>query len=330
MPKAILGLLGSIVLAGCGASPKALTDTHTTSQMAPVRSSTMSVEDAEKIVAEARKQLRENEGANPLRNPKTIDDLLAILQSDQIDLFAPGVKLANSMQDRKAKVIAAQMELAWGENERIVAQIVDMFASDLREERRELLEAEAAGKLTAEDKKRLDLLETLVRNSNPLIDALSRLSPFHIGEGAKLAEKLVEGTPEGYEGYRILADYYRIRGDWTNFDAMVKEVETRHPKSTGLLFLKGIALAERNGDLEGGTKLLREAIKQDPMFTRAQAQIVFMAQGLTAKYSEYLKLKAMNPSHQIVVLAGPVIEQVYSNREKRLKQTRKLDWRSPL
>lgn len=329
MRTTILGLLGSLLLAGCGA-PTNLTDTHTTSQMARARTSTMSVEGAEKVLADARAQLRQNEGPNPLRNPKTIDDLLAILQSDQIDLFAGGVKLANSMQDRKAQVLGAQIELAWGENERIVAQIVDMFAGDLREERRELLEAEAAGKLAEEDKKRLELLDNLVRNSNPLVDALSRLSPFHIGEGAKMAEKLIQGTPEGYEGYRILADYYRIRGDWANFDAMVKEVEARHPASTGLLFLKGIALAERNGDLEGGTKLLQEALKQDPKFTRAQAQIVFMARGLTAKHAEYLKLKAMNPSHQIVVLAGPVIEMVYENREKRMKQTRKLDWRSPL
>ena len=330
MRTKLLGLVGMLLLAGCGASPTTLSDTHTTSQMAPARHSTMTVEEAEKVVAQARAQLSANDAANPLRNPKTMDDLLAILQSDQIDLFAGGVKLAKSMSDRKAAVIAAQMELAWGENERIVAQIVDLFATDLREERRELEEAEAAGKLTPEEKKRLELLQNLAGNSQNLIDALSRLSPIHIAEGAKMAAELVKNAPEGYEGYRILADYYRIRGDWANFDAMLKEVESRHPQSTGLLFLKGISAAERTGDLAGGTKLLQEAIAKDPKFSRAQAQIVFMAQGLTAKYAEYQKLKAMNPSHQIVVLAGPVIEQVYAVREKRQNRVRKLDWRAPL
>ena len=98
-------------------------------------------------------------------------------------------------------------------------------------------------------------------------------------------------------------------------------------RNVGLLFLKGVSEAERKGDLDAGQKLLREALTKDPKFCRAQAQLVFMANGLTAKYEEYTKLKAMNPRHQLVLVAGPVIEAVYETREKRRNRTRRLDWR---
>ena len=34
--------------------------------------------------------------------------------------------------------------------------------------------------------------------------------------------------------------------------------------------------------------------------------------GLSAKYAEYVKLKALNPHHQIVVWAGPGLERAYA------------------
>lgn len=321
--------LGTAALSaiGCAPPPSELSTPRTTSEMAVPRASSMSLEQAQAVLDELGKKLAASDAQNPLRAPKTLDDVLAILQSDQVDLFPAAVKLAKADPSVRAQTLAAQIELAWGENLRIVAQVIDVLSADLREEARELAELEAAGKATPQEKQRLERVETLVAEEGPIVSALSRVAPTHIREGAILAERLVKAAPSDYEGYRVLADYHRMRSDWPAFDAMVKEVEQKNAGSVGLLFLKGISEAERKGDLEAGIKVLREALAKDPKFCRAQAQIVFMSNGLTAKWEEYGKLKAMNPKHQLVVVAGPVIEAVYENREQRRNRVRKLDWR---
>lgn len=312
-----LGLVLSLATLSACESPRTLSDARTASAMAPARAVSMTPEQAQKVLDDANAELFAANAGNPLRKPKSLDDVAAILESDQLDLFPAGVKVALADSSRKGKVLAAQLEIAWGEDLRIVAHLVDLLSADLRQERRELEQSEAVGKLSPDDEKRLTAISTLVDREDALLAAASRLAPIHLAKGAKLAEALVSETPEGYEGYRVLADYARIRGDWAKYDAMVKEVEQRHPQSNGLLFLKGIALTERESDLEGGAKLLREAVAKDPKFCRAQAHLVFLASGLTKKREEVAKLKAMNPQHQLVALTGPIIEAVYEARERR-------------
>lgn len=319
-------LVVSLTLAACSSSPRTLSDPRTPSQSAPQRASNMSVEEAAKVLEETRAKVYPK-GADALEQPKSIDDVLAILKSDRIDLFESGAKKAKEEPSKKGKALAAQIEIAWGENLRIVANVMDLLLPDLRAEKRELEELEAVGKLAPEDKKRLDNLSAVLDNHQEVVSALSRIAPVHLAKGAKLAQALVSESPDDYEGYRVLADYYRIRGEWDRYDQMVKQVEQRHPQSSELVFLRGLALAEREGDVDGGSKLLSEVVAKDPQFTRAQAQLVFLARGLTKKHEEYLKLKASNPKHQLVLLAGPVIETVYESRERRRQRLPKLDFR---
>lgn len=326
-------LLGSIALVvvgsalGC-AEPRELSTPRTASEVAVARSSSMSVEEAQSVLDDLAKTLAASDAQNPLRSPKTLDDVLAVLQSDQVDLFPAAVKVAKADKSPKAQALAAQIELAWGENLRIAAQLIDALSTDLREEARELSELDAVGKATPQEKQRLEKLEKLVNDESRIVSALAKVAPAHLREGAALAAELVKKAPEGYEGYRVLADYHRIRADWAAFDAMVKEVEAKNPESTGLLFLKGISEAERKHDLEKGGALLRQALAKDPKFCRAQAQILFMANGFTAKYEELGKLRAMNPKHQLVVLAGPVFDTINETREQRRARQRRLDWRA--
>ncbi len=323
----LLSFVLSLAGASCS-SPRTLSESHTASAMAPARASSMTPEQAQKVLDDESAKLFAANAQNPLRQPKSLDDVLAILQSDQIDLFAGGVKFAQNDPSLKAKVLTAQIELAWGEDLRIIAQTVDLLSADLRQEKRELTELDAVGKLSADDRRRLEALGTLLDHQDSLLAAASALAPVHLAAGAKLAESLVSTTPADYEGYRVLADYYRIRGEWPRYDAMVAEVQQRQPQSVGLLFLKGIALAERQGDYDGASKLLAEAVAKDPKFCRAQAQLFFLARGLTKKREEAAKLKAMNPQHQVVVLTGPVIETVYEAREKRRQRMPGLEMRT--
>lgn len=315
-------------LSAACSNTRTLSESRTASAMAPARSSSMSVDEAQSVLDQAKTKLFPDAAADPLANPKSLDDVLAILRADQIDLFPSAAAFAKKDASRKARVLGAQIEIAWGENLRIVAHTIDLLSPDLRQEVRDLEEKQAVGKLPADGQKRLESLKILIEDETRIVQAASRLAPVHLNKGSEMAQTLVQEKPEGYEGYRVLADYYRIRGEWDRYDAMVKEVEKLHPDSTGLRFLKGIALAEREGDADGAAKLLAEAVAKEPKFCRAQAQLVFLASGLTKKYEEYQKLKAMNARHQLVALAGPVIENVYATRERRRTQAGRLDWRS--
>ena len=322
-------LLLSCGVAACGgtAAPAETSKSMTTSQAATPLPTTLTVEQADRIVNEARAALARPDAQNPLRTPKSLDDVLAILRSDQIDLFDAGVTFAAKDGSPKAKALQAQTEIAWGENQRIVAQILDSLSSELREEVLELRELEAAGKLDAAENERVQRLETLLASQTALVPALSKLAPTHLAKGRVLAESLVNEAPADYEGYRVLADYARIRGDWEKFDALVKEVQTRHPNSTGIMFLQGIELAERSRDFKGASESMRQALAKEPRFARAQVQLFLFADGIDAKVTEFEKLKAISPQHQIVVLVGPLLSEAKSTRDARRKRLRQTDWR---
>ena len=160
------------------------------------------------------------------------------------------------------------------------------------------------------------------------MDALSRLAPVHVREGALIAEALVKSAPSDYEGYRVMADYYRMRGDWPAFDTMIKEVEQRHPTSTGLLYLKAISDAERKGDTEGAIKGMKAALAKQPNFVAAQAQVVFMTTGFVAKFEEFRKLQSMNAHHPLVEIAAPIFEAVAELREARKRRQVRVEARS--
>lgn len=329
LPSHLLVALALGALTACGGSqqPPEASKSMTTSQAAAPVHSNMSVEQAEQVLREARGAFAQPDAANPLRNPKSLDDVLAILRSDQIDLFSAGVAFTKKDTSKKARVLEAQLEIAWGENQRIVAQLLDSLEGELREEVLELRELEAAGKLSPTELERVQRLEALLADATPLVPALSRLAPLHLGNGRKMAEALVSQAPDDYEGYRVLADFARIRGDWEKFDSLVKEVETRHPTSTGLMFLKGIEVAERSRDFKTASDLMRQALAKEPRFVRAQAQLFLFADGLDAKVTELDKLKAASPQHQLVVLVGPVLRDAQIARAEREKRIRKTDWR---
>lgn len=327
-PRLALGLLVALSTVACSpARPPETSKSMTSSQVAAPIHSNMTVEEAEKVVAQTRGSFAQPDAQNPLRNPKSLDDVLAILRTDQIDLFSAGVAFAKKDNSKKARVLEAQLEIAWGENQRIVAQLLNTLDSELREEVLELRELEAAGKLPKEEDERLRRLEALLGDAEPLVPALSRLAPVHLGNGRRLAEGLVDQAPEDYEGYRVLADYARIRGDWEKFDQLLKEVEKRHPTSTGLLFLKGIGVAERSRDFKAASELMQQALAKEPRFVRAQVQLFLFANGIDAKVAEFEKLKASSPQHQLVVLVGPVLTSALEARAARSRRMRNIDWR---
>ena len=136
---------------------------------------------------------------------------------------------------------------------------------------------------------------------------MEALAAEHVGKGAGLAQEVINANPNDYVGWRLAADFYRMRGEWPKFDEMVKKIEETNPESNGLLFLKGTAALERDGNVVESTNLLRQALAKDKDFTRAQAQLVLSRPTVDDTFAELEKLRAASPNHQIVVWAGPAI-----------------------
>ncbi|MGZ6142224.1 MAG: hypothetical protein ACXWLM_02745 [Myxococcales bacterium] len=288
------GLVLAGLLAACATAPAAQCP-------APASGAGLSLEEARAIVGELESKHLKQNPASPLREPKSLDDVLEILKLDELDLFPAGAAFALRQEGPEAKALGAQIELAWGEAELTLAEVFSQAAGTLQQE---LRAAQAAGRSTGELRARLD-------TNRVVADALLRLAAEHTADGAAHARAIIAAAPADYQGYRVAADYYRMRERWTEFDETVAKLTALNPQSNGLVFLRGVSALYREGDAPRANRLFREALAKDPKFVRAQVQLMRAQPGAAARYAEYLKLKALNPRHQIVVWAGPTIERAW-------------------
>lgn len=270
-----------------------------------------SVEQATKVFDAFRADIAAQVPIEPLRAPKSLDDVLEILRRDQIDLFAHGVDFARGDPSTKARVLEAQLELAWGEALVMVAQVLERQLAEAAFQSLRQRARAAIGQVSGEEQKSVQALSEKLQSARKLIDAMWVLAPMHIERGAALAQKLLQSAPNDYHGYRVAADYYRLRADWPSFDKMIEEVGKRKPDSTGLAFLLGVAAMDRFGNREVCAKKLSQALVSDPKFAKAQAMLLILADTPKANHEALEKLRAINPTHQLVVLVGPTIEASY-------------------
>ncbi|MBI5494173.1 MAG: hypothetical protein HY904_04045 [Deltaproteobacteria bacterium] len=276
----------------------------------------MSTEEARQLVASLEQQQAKASDKDALRNPQSMDDLLQILKRDQIDLFPAGVAFAAKSADPKAKALQAQIELAWGDAHLMLAELFTDAATRLRASVRQLNRGAFHGEAQHE---RVAEMQKTIQQCDTVSQALEILAAEHTGAGAKLAQEVINANPSDYVGWRLAADFYRMRGEWPKFDDMVKKIEATNPDSNGLVFLRGTAALERDGNVAESSALLRQALTKDPQFTRAQAQLVLSRPSIEETYEELNKLKALAPNHQIVVWAGPAISAAYNARMETLK-----------
>lgn len=250
---------------------------------------------------------------DPLKDPKSLEDLMSILRRDQLDLFPAGVAFAAKQDDVRALAIRAQIELSWAEALHILSETVSIVSRTLRKSIHALEMKEALGTLSEKDKGRLVEVRTYLKEMGDMMSALNRLASEHLRSGAILARDVIDKEPNEYYGYRVAVDYFRMRKDWPHFDQMMKKLEETNPQSNGLLFARGLEAATRFDDPAKAVKLLHEALARDPQFVRAQAHILLLQEKGPAIWGEYRKLKAMNPHHQIVTWAGDYIERMHES-----------------
>lgn len=271
----------------------------------------MTEADAALVFDELRASVRKENPIDVLRSPKSLDDVLEILRRDQIDLFADGIAFAQKDTSQWARVLEAQLELAWGESMVMVAQLLERQFAEVAMQSLQRRARVAMGQTGADEEALMTSLTDRLQRAKRYSDAMWVLAPLHIAKGAKLTEAILLAMPDDYHGYRVAADYYRLRADWVNFDRMVEQVSKRRPDSTGLSFLLGVALVDRYGQRDAGQKKLEDAVKSDPKFAKAQAMLLLLAETPPERFAALQKLHAINPGHQLVYFVGPSIAATY-------------------
>lgn len=312
MRTRIVIVIGFSLLTGC-AQPKPVAP-------APNRPIGMSMEEAKQVVASFEDKQARAVASDPLANPKSLEDALMILKRDQLGLFGKGVELTAGMEGIDAQALHAQIELAWGEAQAILGEVLWDIAERQNRAARRLELKKASGGFALEDDDRLVRLKTSATEASRIAQALNILASEHVAAGAKVARAITEQHPDDYKGYRVAADYYRLRGDWDRFDDMVAKIEQTNPDSNGLVFLRGVAAAHRDEDLAAAAGFFAKALENDPEFVRAQTHLFLAQTSVWNSFEAYEKLKALNPNHQIVVWAGSRIEAAYEEYKAQRRQ----------
>lgn len=285
-------------VAGCATSAPA-------SEARPARTVGLSFAEAKALVDSFEaKQVPPGKKPAP---PTSLDECVAVLKSDRLDLFPDAVQYLGTQTSPEALALRAQMRLAWGEAELTVAEVLASLADRLDERVRAL----QVRKLSTTDRAALDADQARLHLYRDTDQALRQLAAEHVAVGMEEAQKVIADKPDDYVGYRVAADAHRLRSEWREFSAMVVKVEESNPDSNGLVFLRGVAAQMRDGDAVEASKLYRQALERDPQFIRAQAQLVLVQTNIFEQKKELEKLRAIAPDHQIVRWAGPGIDDAH-------------------
>ena len=309
---AFSGLIASLVV-GSGACahapPAATTAAASTTTTTEPPSSPHRQKPAEVIAAFTKKHPL-SAPDDPLRHPKSLADVDTILHLDQIDLFQGAVDFAAKQPGPDALSLRAQIEIAHSEAQLVVAEVIAESADGLETVIRTLRFRAESGKTSDEEKAKRTVLEATFHEAREVAWALRELAADHARNGATVAQMIMASNEKSYRGYRVAADYHRLRGDWDDFAEDLGYLARENPTSNGLLFLKGVA-AQAEGEADTAVKLYRDALARDPKFVRAQAHIVLLQTNPERAHSELAKLAELNPHHQLITYAGPFIEEAH-------------------
>lgn len=242
--------------------------------------------------------------------PTSFDEVVEILRLDEVNRFPAAVAFISTQQDLKARALHGQLELAWAEGLSLLSEMNVNLAARLRELTAQSEARAAADGLSADELKALGELRAEVIETTQTARVLELAATEHLTRGLAIAAQVIKANPDSYLGYRVAADSYRLQRDWKSFDRALAKVEKANPGSNGLLFLKGVAAAQRDRDAKTAVKFLSAALLKDPKFARAQAHLVLIASSLDEARDELDKLAAINPHHPFVVWTGPALAKL--------------------
>jgi hypothetical protein len=244
-----------------------------------------------------------------LRAPKSLADVRTILQRDVLYLFPAAADFARADHTVEGRQLEATLELLLGDTQLVASQVLTLQASwvsgDLRIARAAL--ATEQGLPSTERGRVLLQLVRAVEEGNELSDALGAVGAKHVARGAEVVRALIAVAPNDARTMLLRAEVHRLRGEWSELDAVLKSVEATSRDHPGLCYLRAMQQVERDRKNDRGAPMMRECLVATPRFVRAQAALVLMARWPREAMRELARLKKLNEDHYLVALLEPTL-----------------------
>jgi hypothetical protein len=303
----IFGLLAATVMA-CGARAPA--------PEAPARpcftirgDGALRSKDAAKTLEDLAEHVHLGPEDEALRDPKSLQEIRQILRRDAVYFFAKAATYARSLNTPEGRYLEATLELLLGESQLVASQILSnqeaWVGGDLRVARANLA---GEGQQPSTDRTRMLVqLIRVVEEGNKIADALGVVAPTHLERGAVVIRQLRTEAPNDPHTYQLVAEYHRLRGEWSEFEAAMKLAEAADRSSPALCYLKAMEQLERFRRPDAGAIAIQQCLVTYPKFVRAQAALVLMAPSPVEGFRALQKLKQMNQDHYLVMLLEPTM-----------------------
>ena len=269
----------------------------------------MSTSDAQAFIAEVQRERGVPIDQAPVNS---IDELLDVLASDQVQRFPSALRLVAGKPGVDAAALQATIELAWSDDFSTLALILNELRKRAEVEVKRLEAMRDSGtKLTDAEAKDLEQNQKNAEFDAKAKAALEALAQDHLRAAAQVVAEAKRQFPKDPATYRVTAYYALLSSDWLAFDAAMGWLKDSEAKDSGLIYLRALESLSRFAVRKDAATLLGNALQLNPKMARAQAKLMLVEQGIDAKYAEFEKLKVLAPQHPIVWIAGPSITSDY-------------------
>ncbi len=316
MKRTVSVLLLMVALSACASSKSATSDGSTIGQGIDVEA--MRPPEAVQVIREFQKAY----GIPPVPPPDTavtsMAQVLEIIRGDRLPEFEAARRFAAGRQGSEALTLRAYLDLSYAGALMTAAWILDEERRQNLTELRQLtmsrpLEDNGAAE---EDQARAAKLKAKAADLRKVIRALRVLSEGPLVSGSDLAEQAIRQDPKAQLAYLASANYFRLRGQWLEFDRMMRYADAGEESPPVRTYLRAMEAFERYVDPTRAEKLLEETLARRPDFVRALANLVLVANAIEDKYAALQRLKAISPKHLVARLAGPMIEEEYKTAQE--------------
>jgi hypothetical protein len=316
MKRTVAVLFLVLVLGACASSKSSTSDGSTIGKGIDVE--TMRPPEAAQVVQEFQKAY----GIPPVPPPNTpvtsMAQVLEIIRGDRLPEYEAARRFAAGRQGAEALTLRAYLDLSYAGALMTAAWILD---EERRQDLTELRQLTMARPLeenegAKEDQARAAKLKAKTADLRKVVRALRVLSEEPLRSGSDLAEQAIRQDAKAQLAYLANANYFRLRGHWLEFDRMMRYADEGEEDPPVRTYLRAMEAFERYVDPAKCEQLLKETLAKRPDFVRAQANLVLVDEGTEAKHEELQALKQMSPTHLVVRLAGPMIEQEFKTAQE--------------
>jgi hypothetical protein len=261
-------------------------------------------------------------GLPPVPPPDTpvtsMAQVLEIIRGDRLPEFEEARRFASGRQGSEALTLRAYLELSYAGALMTAAWILD---EERRQDLTELRQLTMARPLEDPDgakhnQARVAKLKAKTADLRKVVRALRVLSEEPLRSGSDLAEQAIRQDPKAQLAYLANANYFRLRGHWLEYDRMMRYADAGEEDPPVRTYLRAMEAFERYVDPARCEKLLEETLAKRPDFVRAQANLVLVNDSTEDKHEALQELKRISPTHLVVRLAGPTIEEEFKTAEE--------------